>query len=304
MACTDYAISLIDPLKEFLEEGICDQTAIKQMKSLEYKQFEGIINILSNQTSVNSISPSYSLYKIDIRESKFSHHLDIGGDLHGMYHTTIQADSDFILLHTLSIDSMMLYISENCKNNKRYVFIPVVFTMNGTNFGHQTALIFDSIQYKVFLFDPNGRSTYFNYMFVHQVLGDQKNKTPEEPLDLSKIDKDLINELYIEGDKLIDDMLSGYVKLLNDMFDTKYIFESSYVWNPKKFAINPHFANSLIGSGHCVITTILILHYLHVTNMDITDVFSKFGNLNQTELLYLINAYTLGIFNIVKYIKK
>jgi hypothetical protein len=56
---------------------------------------------------------------------------------------------------------------------------------------------------------------------------------------------------------------------------------------------------SLIGSGHCVITGTLIINYLHVTNFDIETVFHIISQIPKDNLTELINSYSAGIYQLI-----
>jgi hypothetical protein len=299
MSISDASISLIDPLLNFIEDGLCDQKILDKIKKLRYDEFEQIINILCDQVSIHKFKPKYSLYKIDIVSHKFEHLLNIDTQLHSSeYHTTIQSDMNSLVLHTLSPESFILYTTDNFNKKKRYIYIPMCFSINDLKHGHQTSLIVDTFDFKVYLYDPNGQSNYFNNIHALKYLKDLGVNFDKNNQD----DQRLLHSMYFDGTELVDKLLCGYFKIISDMIGVKYTYIPQDLWNPFNKTLNPKFNNSLIDSGHCVITTILILHYLHISQSDVTTIYTAFTNLSEDDLLYIINGYTLGIYNnIIQY---
>src|SRR5437764_821939 len=127
MALTDHLTAVIDPLAPFLESfdvGMCDTNIKKHLSTLNMKEFDTILELISNQKSIIDICPYYSLYKVSIQNGIFSHIIDVfdkSGDDHQI---TIQYDDNNLVLHIFSIESIVLYTS-NIKS--RYAFFPISF---------------------------------------------------------------------------------------------------------------------------------------------------------------------------------
>jgi hypothetical protein len=84
---------------------------------------------------------------------------------------------------------------------------------------HHTSLIIDLIHHKIYLADPNGKTTFFNKLY--------------------KID--ISNKI---------DLLLQYYFTQFNIFGFDYEFVPSHIWNPQYICINKFFDNSIIGSGH------------------------------------------------------
>jgi len=208
----------------------------------------------------------YTLYKLNIYNDPFDHHTDITTNIGNIYHYVIQTDDTSLLFHTLSIDIMFNFIINHTCNNRRYLILSLI--MGLSNASQHTSLIFDLIDCKIYLADPNGKPSFFNSHFKC----DMSNK--------------------------INLLLKSYFIQLK-IFDLNYEFISSYIWNPQNVVINKHFTNSIIDNGHCVITSIMSSHYLYITQLHITVIYNLFFELSNDELLYIINSYMNGIDKIL-----
>jgi hypothetical protein len=180
---------------------------------------------------------------------------------------------------------MVFYISSI---KSRYAFLPVSFNIESKKAGHMACIVVDTKNMKFYLYDPNGKSSYFNNIFAEAA---KRNIDPH--FDAS--------DLYFDGHILIDTLMSGYISDINDKFGVKYEYVPSKVWNPLGKVLNPPFSKgTVIGSGHCVITTILFLHYLHITGGNIKETFERLGSLNNEELVYLINGYSYWVYQLLE----
>ena len=276
-------ISLIYP---YMGSGICTSDVRKKISTMDFKNYDRIFNFLVDQESVTKLDNiSYSLYKVNIFTKHFSHHLDITTPIGNMYHTTFQASDQFIMFHTLSPETMLLFLISNTKKNKRYIFMPVMFGTEMKKNGHFAAIIFDTILNSVYFMDPNGRPDYFNNMFAE--VYKQSNK--------ELCYGDIYDDMIINSNEYIDNCITNYIKILNETFDLKYKYISSTKWNPNMYIINKTFSDvTVIGSGHCVIIGTLLMHCLHLASKDITMIFELFGRLKNEELLEIINGYSVG----------
>jgi len=124
------------------------------------------------------------------------------------------------------------------------------------------------------MLDPNGKSTYFsNILFDHA--------------------KSIGSNFYTEM------ILFKYFSLLNDFgLNYKYVYVNK--WNPNKCVINKRFDNEYILSGHCVITTLMIIHLISIQKLTPQYIFEMLSKLSDDELLFLIKEYTLGIYSLLK----
>jgi hypothetical protein len=141
---------------------------------------------------------------------------------------------------------------------------------------HQTCLAIDILNKTAYLVDPNGSSSYFNTIF-----------------------EKISHDLYIDINSYVDKLLECYFSELNKI-GIKIEFIPGSKWNKNKICINRNFDKSLIGSGHCVITTIMLGHYLLTTNLNPSDVYNKFKYISDDNLLILINSYMFGIYELMQ----
>jgi hypothetical protein len=88
MASTDQLAAIIDPLAPFLESfdaGICDTSIKKYLSTLNMRELDTVLELISSQKSIVGTHPYYSLYVVSIQDSKFSHIVDVfdgSGDDH------------------------------------------------------------------------------------------------------------------------------------------------------------------------------------------------------------------------------
>ena len=290
MYCTDHLTEVIYPLIPFIESSeICDENVKKNLSTMNRKEYDVMMSLVTGQKPVIDTLPSYSLYNVNIYNKKFSHHLDIFDESGDEHQITIQYDDGHIVLHTFSVESLILYLDDI---KSRYVFLPIAFSSENKKDGHHTSLIIDKKENKFYLYDPNGRSSYFNNIFAESA------NTLTNSANASVINT---SDFYFDGHELIDILMKGYVDDIKRKFGVKYEYVTSNIWNPLKKVLNPTFdKNSLIGSGHCVITTILFLHYLHVTNYNVAEAYQQLGSLNTNELIYLINGYSCWAYQTLR----
>lgn len=281
---------LTTKLNGFMETGICDDQIHKKLRTLKFNIYEKLLNFLTNQIAINSINPIYSLYKIDTISETSSYHIDISGEIGNMYYTTIQADDRHIFLNCLNIESLLIFLVENSVKNKnnRYIFIPVVFGSEVNEVGHFSSLVFDIKENKVYFCDPNGFTNFFDN--IHIIHSNRNNNYWA---------MQFYNNMYINSEKLIEKLITCYINDLNEKFGTEYKFISRMEWNPTKYSFNRSFNNSVIGNGHCVITTTIIINYLKNTDCNVNELYQKIGSLKNEEVLEIINSYSVGIAQIV-----
>lgn len=262
---------ICEALKDHLSDEICDSQNLARLKRLPFSSYEKCLNMLNNQTLISLNTSRYTIYSVELDGHNVRHIVDIDNDLdeYGKpsdeYTIVLQTDKHAISLHILSIEDMMIYIAANNKS-KRYIFLPISMSSFDENQnGHFSALVFDNMKFKVYFLDPNGRSKYFNSL--------------------------------CDTNHCIYKLFEKYIKDLNEFWSTKYEFVDCYEWNPYNFALNYEFKQSTIGTGHCVMSTFIILHILVTTEFNIEDVYKLFGNLSETEMLYIINGYSKNFGN-------
>ena len=301
-------VDFSEKLSSCMGTGICDKNVHNKIAASGFKKYEKIFNFLTGQLPVNSIDPTYSMYKVSLFTGQASHHIDISASIGNMYYTTIQADDKFLFLNCLSLESLMTFLIENSKetntldilastviDDKTYIFIPVVFGSEVNTVGHFGLLTFNIVTREVFFIDPNGKSGFFdNIFYVMSGKCDYGNEPWMKQYSYS-------DEMYIDTENLVENMIELYITNLNTTFGTNYKFVKRAKWNAKGYTINKNYDASLIGSGHCVCTGTLIANYLHITKDTPSSVFEKLSKMSQSEIIELINSYSIGMYSLLQY---
>lgn len=283
-----------EKLSGCMGDGLCDENVHGEISRINFKKYEKVFNLLSGQSSVSLINPSYSMYKANLFTSQSSHHIDISANIKNMFYTTIQADDKFLFLNCLNLESLLLFLIENSNETTIYISIPVIFGSEVHTIGHFCILTFNIVTMEVFFIDPNGKSTYFDNIF-HAIS--KKNNHIDDPWIKQYTYSD---EMYINSEKLVENMIELYIADLNTAFGTKYKFVKRAQWNVKGYAINKNFDASLIKSGHCVCIGTLIANYLHITKESPSNIFDKLSKMETSEIIELINSYSCGIYELLQ----
>lgn len=278
------------------DDNFCNETIHKKLRTMSFKHCDEILNMITGQTSINTFDPTYSIYKIGIFDQTPIHVTDVTCKIGQMFHTTIQAQETCLFLNSLSILTLMMFLGENSKDLNRYVFVPVIFATEIHEAGHATMLVFDVISKKVYFADPNGKSSYFDDLMIIQA-----KKTKEEWM-TEELFNEFYGQSYINSEPLIEKLLTFYISELNESFGLTYEFVPRINYNKMSYSINQSYSKeTVIGSGHCVILSIMIAHYL-TSNSDIEHIFADFGKLRVEEKVQLISSYSVGIYNVVSQI--
>lgn len=271
-------------LGDFIDEtNFCDPKMKKMLSLMQHKDHDILLTILTGQKSVSSINPQYSIYAYNIIKKNFLHILDLKDDDQNecIY---LQYNQNELQINIISTESMLFYLSDI---NTRYVYFHAILTCENKNCNHQVCLIIDRLKNEAYFYDPNGRSSYFDNIFIDEA---KKHGLTEN-----------LNDLHFDGESAINDMFKSYFAEIKNKVGIDIKFVPSIIWNPQNYVINPSFDKEvLIGSGHCVITTILFVHLLNILQEDITVVFNLLGQLSKEQLIYIINGYSCGIYNVMR----
>lgn len=279
-----------DTISGFCDETLCTKDMLDKIRTVNFNRYENsILNFITNQVSIDSVQPNYSLYKIGLLDGEPSHHTDIRGDISSMFYTSLQTDDKHLLLNCLDIESLFLFLSENRIKSRRYVFIPVSFGSDVHTIGHFSVLIFDTMQNMVYFADPNGKTSFFDNVFINY---SKKNKTDSWA-------SLYYAEMYIDSEVLIEKLFACYINKFNSSTGSTYKFIPRSTWNPKEYCLNKNIDSSLIGSGHCVITGTMIINYLHMTNFDIEQMLEIISKIPTDKIIELINSYSAGIYQLL-----
>lgn len=286
-------VKIADVLSEFMDDGICDENIHHCLSTIEFEKFENIMNFLTNQKPVRYVSPLFSVYKIDMLTQVPSLFIDMTDSPSNMFYNVVQLDGSNIFLNCLQIDSLANFIKVNSKEGSKYVFIPVVFGSEIDEVGHASSLVFNKDDNICFFLDPNGRTNFFDDSLI---------KYTKKSLEGSMTDAEIklyTKNLIVNTEVLLEKLLEFYVNQMNEFIGTKYTFMSRKSYSPKIVCLNGQNDSSVIGSGHCVIVSMLLMHYLSITDESIVDVYNNFGKINYRELIEIINSYSVGFYNML-----
>ena len=238
-----------------------DKSTISKMS---YRQFQKILTLINDQKPIHD--REYALYKLNYTNFDFEMVSVVLNNEPNEFHTTFDTTDTHLILNTLSPQYLINYLLDNQKS--RYIILPLNYGSNLSESGHIAPLIFDNQNKKVYMLDPNGKSTFFNSVL------------------------DFDTNVYVEC------MLIKYLNQLSDL-GLKYTFMCSKTWNQKNICINKNFKNSPIGSGHCVILTLMLAHLLITNKCHPSIIYDMFKHLTDDEVLFLIKEYSLGIHNLL-----
>lgn len=236
----------------------------KFVERLKYKQFDKVIRLINKQKKIKKAQ--HIIYKqsyITLNMEPVSY---VFTKIRNVYHTCFDVSDEYLILNALTPYYLYKYINKNRHIN--YIFLTLNYGCNAKIQHHQAGILIDNKNEKIYLIDPNGFPTYFNELFG---------------IDMSYMIEKLLYEYFLELKKF--------------GFNYEYIF--TYQWNPNCICLNKIFPdNNYIGSGHCVILTILIFHLINVFNYNPIEIYEMLNKLSDEELLYIIKNYTTTIYKL------
>jgi len=236
----------------------------KFIERIGYQQFDHIQQNINKQTKL--FNREYAVYKLNYTTFEFEFISLVANYDPTEYHTTLDTTDQYLLLNTLSPQTLCNYILDN--QHTRFIFIPLNYMTESKDSGHIASLVFDNKTKKVYMVDSNGKSTYFD-----QLTGQPMNQ-------------------YIEY------ILLQYINELNKLgFLYQYTFVAE--WNANNLYMNKYFKNDYIGVGHCLILTLMISQVMTNYNIIPKDAFEILSQLEDEEMLFLIKEYGLGVYNML-----
>ncbi len=260
---SEHSVNIIRPLVPWMDEGVCDVSIHNEIARIEFEKLDCLTSFLLDQTQINSIScKAFSSWKLDLESylptKIISTFYKSNND---EWPINFQKSGNLILLDILDTNTLAHWIKIN--KAVRYLYIPISLNpeYGAKRSGHACSLIIDNGLNEIYFFDPNGKTSYFG--FTHSSC----------PIDI---------------------LLENYFKDL----ETDYSLGYSYINNTttKFYQLNRDFSFSLIANpGNCMILSILFPHFLSLTQVDIYSGIAQLGELNDSELITLINGYSVGI---------
>jgi hypothetical protein len=198
---------LIQILDTFCHYDLINKKIIKRLKNIDFNDYEKISEIIFNQQTIYNFDPTYSLYKLNIDDNTVEHYLDISTNIDNIFHTNIQAEDTYLLLHILSIETFIKFLITH-NDGRKYLIIPLIMNSEKMDMSHFTLIVIDYHNNKIFIVDSNAESTF----------NDIYNKCKYTQITITfKIDK----------------LFEFYINQLNE-FGFEYEFISSTKLNPKK----------------------------------------------------------------------
>jgi len=143
--------------------------------------------------------------------------------------------------------------------------------MEGENTAHQTMLCIDTLNKKAYLLDPNGSSTYFD------------DKIPKKD-----------HHLF---EPIIESMLCYYFKEISKLGDN-ITFINRSKWNLTKINVNIS-VDTISSTGNCVVTSLMIAHYMNVAHCEPYDGFFMISKIEKTKMCRCIDGYTKFLSDMV-----
>ncbi len=247
----------VSQLVPWMDYGICDVSIHDEIAGIKYSKLDALNSFLLGQTQItNLLYKSYSTWKLDLLTLIPTRVLNSFYKSDEEWPITFQKSGNLVLVDILDPKILAHWIKIN--SSIRYLCIPISLTPEyETDSAHACSLIIDNALNEIYFFDPNGETGYFG----------------------SQISSDPIDKLF-----------EYYFK----------DFELDYTYVPnltiKMYELNRNFSSFLMAnSGNCMILSIMIPHFLSLTQNEISMGISKLGELGDTELAELINGYSIGI---------
>jgi hypothetical protein len=270
-------------LNEFINKTLCDKSIVDKLQRSTDQDMANILNKLCSQSAIQYIQKEIDVYAIDFEKNKIKNLTR--KEMRKIKNKTnicMQSDRKNLLLHIITPKYMTKLLLE--KSDNKYFFIPMTLYDSAKEYSHQVSIIIDKINKKIYLFDPNGHSTYYNNTAIYQYYKCIGQNVP----------KDKVNEKYQNNHLIIDKLLAHYFSLV----DQEYEYISSQTWNKDSICLNMYYdEKSIIGHGHCVAITIMIMHLLFLQNISLEEAIKILGELSIDNRILIIGGYSKTIYD-------
>lgn len=253
--------------------------AIYSFKRLHHKQFHTMLEFVNNQRLAKQTT--YVIYKqhywgIQVEDSQIEYVVDliepISSYHKNAYQFVLNITGEYLRFNTMSPSTLFETLELNTSSD--YLFFSFNYAMEQSNTAHQAIIMLD-LQKKpnvdVYLVDPNGSLSYFD-----TVLGFRL--TP-----------------YIEY------LIKNFFEQLNEFTEITFSYKFINTWNPTYISINNTYdSNYIAGSGHCVVSSIILAHLISTWKCNPGEVYKKIKSMSTDEWLHIIQLYTTGLFTMIK----
>jgi len=254
--------------KNELDFKICHKT----ISTLHPQIWNQLILFLTGQkiTKVDS----YGIYKQDYETLNFELITYIMNKPNSYYEFILNISNSHILLNAISPSILATHIANNI--DRKNIYLPLIYSCDTKEYSHIALIVINIKDKKIYLLDPNGSPTYFDEVFG--------------------------NDLTIPISYQIEMTLSQYFNELSNLGGSyEYVPVSS--WNKTQISLNKSFKNDYVGSGHCMMFTLLFSNLLNMLDSDPYTIFKILKSYSDEELLFIIKEYSLGIYCMLNYLK-
>ena len=243
------------------------------MINLSYTEVDNITSYLMYQTKILDLKNiTLSTYKIDCNTLNTELIIkNFNKKNNDEWYCSLQNEDLYIYMDILSHESILDFIKLNKK--LRYISIPISLLPEYNNLkmsGHILSLIIDNVLEEIFLFDPNGKTNYFNF---------SKNK-------------------IVKSNKIVNKLFATYFNDIYNLYNFNYTFVSNIKSGASSYIINRQL-NYKYKKGYCMIIAILLPYYLSITQLYAIDGIKLISELNNKKLLKLIKLYSVECYNIL-----
>lgn len=290
---------VVSLLSNIMQEGIADTKMIKKLCTISSKTYDTYINFpLLDQTSIHAHEGiQYTAYSIDFVTRECIKTPDFEGmTIKGVMPDHVPwfqfvANDCILSLNGFSPNSLGILLEKNCAKN--FVYIPIMTDTLVKDSGHCSGLIFDLRLLEVYFVDPNGKASFFDDVLIEHIRKN-KNMSAEEKCTYEEF-KD---QIIIDSEALMNTIFIQYINDLNASHGCDYKFITRMNWcRNQEICLNINYKEALIGSGHCVILTLMIFYIMEQAGgkESLFDIMDMLRRLTEFEMIQLINACIVGV---------
>ena len=235
------------------------------IKHLTRYDYDFLSIMLINQNITIEDYSECVIYNLSYENLELKQYSSVRLDPHEI-HSIIKIHDTGIILrmpHPLILTQLL-----NINKSLNYIFLPFGYDCELSESLHMAGILINIKKNKAYLMDPNGNPTYFDKYY---------------------------NEITPIS-SLVEHALDQFFSKLNT-YGCKIDYVMTNKWNPKNYCINKNFDEMNIKSGHCVITTILLMHLSSLIGIE--ESYKLLTDLSKDELAYVIKGYTIAIYDLI-----
>jgi hypothetical protein len=252
----------LNSITEFSSNEPLSERALHCIKMLSAADVNIILPIICNQQPL--VKPTYFIYKQTLQDDRFEYITTFDDPKSNTPPINFDVSDDSLILNILSFEDIIKLLNSNLT----HIFLTVVYFCNSKDCGHQSVLFLNVVQQEIYLIEPNGRPTFYDSVFKHNV-----------------------------GIKL-ENMLRTFFEEFNVANGYQFRYIHTNEWNPTEICLNKQY-ESIIGSGFCVALSLILCHVIVSFQYHPTKIYKMLKDLSNGEMLIIINDYSSAIFNIL-----